>query len=180
MRRVAAGDRAAFRSLVVAHSAAVGRFLHALAPDVADDALKEAFLAAWKHAGDSEGRGSVRSWLITSGRRAALRLRPKETVRDDSADDATLAAQAGWGHAPQPASFAKALESRELLQLGLASLSPTDREAVMLVDVLGDDYDEACAVTGLSLAAFKSRLHRARLRLLAALRPHVTEVPHDG
>lgn len=101
-------------------------------------------------------------------------------MRDDSADDATLAAQAGWGHAPQPASFAKALESRELLQLGLASLSPTDREAVMLVDVLGDDYDEACAVTGLSLAAFKSRLHRARLRLLAALRPHVTEVPHDG
>lgn len=177
LERIAAGDREAFRALVVAHAAPVSRYLQAIAPDVAEDALQEAFLSAWRHAGAFEGRGSVRSWLMTTARRSAFRLRGRhpEVPLDDGAE--TLGVDAGWGSAQ--VGFARALESRELLDAGLRTLSTTDREAVVLVDVLGHEYDEACAVTGLSLAAFKSRLHRARLRLMAALRPRVEESHGD-
>jgi RNA polymerase sigma-70 factor, ECF subfamily len=183
LARIAAGDRTAFRALVVAHSAAVGRYLRVFAPDVGDDALQEAFLAAWRHAGQFGDRGSVRGWLMTTGRRAALRLRSREVASEELSSEPgvdALGEAAGWGRASDPAAFARALESRELLHRGLEALSTTDREAIVLVDVLGHEYDEACAVTGLGLGAFKSRLHRARLRLIAALRAHVPEVSHEG
>ena len=51
-----------------------------------------------------------------------------------------------------------------------ASLPPEDREILTLCDREYFTVDEAARVTGLSETAVRTRLHRARLRLLARLK----------
>ncbi|MEZ5391617.1 MAG: sigma-70 region 4 domain-containing protein [Bryobacterales bacterium] len=58
---------------------------------------------------------------------------------------------------------------RRLVRL-LRSLEADDREILLLRDLEGMSGEQAREVLGLSLAAMKSRLHRALLRLAAAIR----------
>jgi RNA polymerase sigma-70 factor (ECF subfamily) len=81
-----------------------------------------------------------------------------------------LALAAGWG-SPFDAEQARALaERRTLVAEALATLSDADRDLLWWRDALGLSGEEAAAALGQSLAAMKSRLHRARLKLVAALR----------
>jgi RNA polymerase sigma-70 factor (ECF subfamily) len=48
------------------------------------------------------------------------------------------------------------------------SLGPSDREALLLVDVLGFTPKEASSISGSTREAFRVRLHRARTRLTEA------------
>ena len=48
------------------------------------------------------------------------------------------------------------------------ALQPDDREILVLVELEGQDVRQAAETLGLSLNAAKSRLHRARLRLVAS------------
>jgi RNA polymerase sigma-70 factor (ECF subfamily) len=59
-------------------------------------------------------------------------------------------------------------EARETVALALDALDPEAREVVVLRDVEGLTAAEVAEVTGVSVAAVKSRLHRAR----TALREH--------
>jgi RNA polymerase sigma-70 factor (ECF subfamily) len=55
------------------------------------------------------------------------------------------------------------------LREALGRLSPTDREALLLIGWEGLDHDDAARVLGCSAVAFKVRLHRARKRLARLL-----------
>jgi RNA polymerase sigma-70 factor (ECF subfamily) len=63
LRRTAAGDRAAFDEVVARHRDAEWRLCRAAAPtrQDAEDALQEAFLSAFRHAGQFRGESSVRT-----------------------------------------------------------------------------------------------------------------------
>jgi RNA polymerase sigma-70 factor (ECF subfamily) len=60
------------------------------------------------------------------------------------------------------------------MELALGQLDEEEREVVVLRDLEGLSGEETAAALGVSLAAMKSRLHRARLRLVAAVKgaPH--------
>jgi len=145
------------------------RFLRGLVGDEAlvDDVLQQALLDAYRGAGTFSGAARVRTWLFTIARNAAFR-----TIRKTRpADDETLfelGLRAGWGEDPETL----ALRAEEVRTLGraLASLTTEDREILLLRDVEQLSGPETAEVLGTSLAAMKSRLHRARLRLAAALR----------
>ena len=49
-------------------------------------------------------------------------------------------------------------------------LSPADRQVLVLRELEGFSNAEAATILGVELAAIKSRLHRARLRLVAAMK----------
>ena len=68
-----------------------------------------------------------------------------------------------------PASQAEHEELREALDLAIAELTPPYRTALVLRDVEGLSTREAAEIAGVGEAAFKSRLHQARLRVRAAL-----------
>jgi RNA polymerase sigma-70 factor (ECF subfamily) len=55
------------------------------------------------------------------------------------------------------------------LEKGLASLASSDREVLLLVCAHGIDQEEAASVLGISHAALRKRLGRARTRLKDAL-----------
>jgi RNA polymerase sigma-70 factor (ECF subfamily) len=141
----------------------------------AEDALQRAFVALWKSAGTYSGSASVRGWLFTIARNAAFRASKKEREQLVEPEPlARLGDRAGWG-SDTPESLLDALERRDALERSLSALPLEDREILLLRDVEGLPGDEAAAVLGVSVAAMKSRLHRARLRLVAEIRKELSD-----
>lgn len=170
-----AGDRRAFEGLAGRHRPTMLRFARALVPSdaAAEEVVQEALLSAYTHAGSFRGEGSVRAWLLTITRRSASRWRRAEPAVE-SLDDvplATLGIAAGWG-APEasPEHLAALAEQADLLGRALARLPEGDRLVLTLRDVEGLSGEEVAEVLDLGLAATKTRVHRARLRLMAELR----------
>lgn len=173
--RTAAGDAAAFDAFVGRHQGSVFRYLALLARDRADaeDALQEAFVAAWRGAAGFRGGGSARSWLLAVARNALSRLHRRRMGEPDRFEPIdrvdALGVRAGWGSVADPDPLLERLARRELVERALATLPDPERETVVLRDVEGLTGAEVAEVTGVTLAAMKSRLHRGRLRLAASL-----------
>ncbi|MCA9505923.1 MAG: sigma-70 family RNA polymerase sigma factor [Myxococcales bacterium] len=173
LARAAQGDRRAFDELVERHSDALFRFLRMLLhrDEAAEDALQETWIAVHRAAADYRGEGRFVSWLFTIARHRALRqLDARPTTPVDEASLDTLGLEAGWGEPGDPESLASEAERAERLRAALEALGAEDRAVLVLHDLEGLSGPESAEVLGLSLAATKSRLHRARLRLLAELR----------
>jgi RNA polymerase sigma-70 factor, ECF subfamily len=158
------------------HGRAVLKVGRALAADDAgaEDVAQETFLAAWRAIGTYRpGVSSVRTWLFAIARNAArhARRRDREVPREDL--DAVplieLGLAADWGgDAPDDALGRE--QDGERLARAVASLPEGDREVLLLRDVEHLSGEDTATILGLALPAMKSRLHRARLRLMAALR----------
>lgn len=175
--RVARGDHFAFEVLVRRHGPAVRRFARALTDDAsADDVTQDAMLDAFRGASGYRGESSVRSWLFTLARNRAFHHR--SAARRRALSDTPLielGVAAGFGQNPER--LAEAVERHDAVVAALSRLAPEEREVLVLRDIEGLTGDEAAAVLGVELTAMKSRLHRARLRLMTALR----EIGgHDG
>lgn len=171
----AAGDTAAFDRFVTRHAPHVHRFLASLGVHDADadDAMQDAFVAAWRGARGFRGDGTARAWLFTIARNAvrhAARRRVGEPDRFAPLDAAhsldAIALAAGWGRDDE----AIAADRAELVRVALHRLGAPDREILVLRDMEGLSGDETAAALELTLPAMKSRLHRARLRLAAIVR----------
>ena len=174
MERVRAGDAAAFTRLVERYRGAVFRFATHLVPDAAEDVLQETFITALKHVKDLRRDASVKAWLLAIARSKVLQQRSRLSVtRSTPEPDETLevlARDAGFGAPLSPEELTSRLERQALLERALAAIPEDEREVVVLRDVEGLSGDEAAAAVGLSLPALKSRLHRGRLHLVAALK----------
>lgn len=178
IERARGGDTAAFEALVERHQDAVFRFARTLTRDDAraEDALQETFLAALTALPAWRAESSLRTWLLVIARNACHRAhrRDREVATDDE-DLGPLGAAAGWG-CEDPETALGVRETREAVSRALDTLDDDDRALLVLREVEGLTGDETAAVLGLTTAAMKSRLHRARLRFAAALR---RGGPHD-
>ena len=175
LRRTAAGDHGPFEALVERHEAAVLRFIQGISRDPGriEDALQETFLAAWRGAGEFRGGESARGWLLGIARNAVARqYRRHAGEPSEHVSLSDLGVEAGWGAEPTDL-LAKRLEDRDLVDRGFRGLSPEDQEILILRDLEDFTADQVARMLGLSLAATKSRLHRARLRFMANVREKI-------
>jgi RNA polymerase sigma-70 factor, ECF subfamily len=173
LNKVVAGDRDAFEALVTRHQDAVFRFARSITStrEDAEDVLQETFLAAYRAAAGYRGEASVRTWLLIIARNTAFRIgrgTPKTTTIEDS-ELWDLGLRAGWGQ-NDPESLAMRAQQRDLLQTALNLLDPASRQIIVLRDLESLSGEETAHVLGLTIEGMKSRLHRARLKLAAALR----------
>jgi RNA polymerase sigma-70 factor (ECF subfamily) len=178
LRRAESGDDQAFDGLVARHERSIFRFARSLVRTEAEaeDVLQETFLAVWRSCrgdtgGTKSGDASVRSWLFSIARHAAYRRgrrRAGEPAQHESLE--ALGVAAGWGGGDDPEHLAATLESRAALRAALGRLEGDDAALLWLRDVEGLTGPEAAEALGLTLAAQKSRLHRARLKLRAEVR----------
>lgn len=165
IERSQAGDRLAFEVLVRRHAdrlyAVVLRFLGDRRE--AEDVTQEAFLRAWRGIGGFKGRSSFYTWLCRIGLNEAKRRAGRlGSTAGTSPLDADAAAEVpDWSEAPE--GRATAGELRAVLERAIRELDPRYREPLILRDVEGLSTAEAAEAMGLGEAAFKSRLHRARL-----------------
>lgn len=172
LQAAASGDAAAFGAFMRTHEAAVHRYLVSLVGIGADeeDALQETFINAWRGAATFTGQGGARAWLYAIARHVVhhqVRRRVGEPAQVESLE--ALAAEAGWGCAGATEGDGAAL-ARDLLDAAMRRLPPEEREVLVLRELDGLSGEETAALTGLTLAAMKSRLHRARVHLAAAVR----------
>lgn len=178
--RAQAGDEAAFEALVRRHAghlySVVSRLL-GRGPET-DEVVQEAFLRAWRSIGRFKGDAKFFTWLYRIGvnearRRAEQIGRNRERIaRSLDADPSFEVADSSQAPAPR----AEQAELRRTLKWAVQDL-PTDyRLPLVLRDIEGLSTSEAAAVMELSEPAFKSRLHRARLRV----RKSVGELVEEG
>ena len=163
--RSQAGDRGAFDELVLANAdrlyAVVLRFT--ADPDEAEEVMQEAFLRAWRSITRFQGRSAFFTWLYRIGineakRRAGRRPPPgKETSLEDSPIDQAP----DWSEAPEVR--AEQGDLRRVLEEAIRELPDAYREPLVLRDIEGRSTREAAEMMELGEAAFKSRLHRARM-----------------
>ena len=172
--RSARGDTAAFGDLVLRHGPALLRLARAYAADdaSAEDIVQQALLDALRGAGTYRpGVSSVRTWMFAIarnvGRRSTRRAREVPTSAPPEPELIHLGLSAGWG---APDERLERAETATELARAIASLSSRDREVLLLRDVEGLSGEATAELMGIGLAATKSRLHRARLRLMSELR----------
>ncbi|MCC6527350.1 MAG: sigma-70 family RNA polymerase sigma factor [Polyangiaceae bacterium] len=144
-------------------------------PEDAQDVLQDTLFAAARTARDFRGASQVSSWLYAIARSFCIkkRRRRKHAPAELESLDVLGAAEVPAATAPDE-SPEQALETRRLQQaLGaaIAALEPAQREVLLLRDVEGLSAAEVSTVVGVSVEAVKSRLHRARLAVRAALAP---------
>ena len=130
--------------------------------DRADDLIQETLMKAWSaFASFTEGT-SLRAWLFTIMRNSFYsthRKRRREVQDVDGMAAARLvSAPAQQGHLDL-ADFRDAL----------ATLPPDQREALILIGASGFSYEEAAAICGCAVGTVKSRVNRARQRLMGIL-----------
>lgn len=172
-------NRPAFAAFFDRHAGALWRFLsHHLGSEAdAEDVLQQTFLAAWRGAAGARVEHGARPWLFTIARHAAERAGRRRRRREaHEASLETLGEAAGFACVEfTPEHVAEALEEKDLLEAALGALEPEEREVIVMRDIEGWSGQEAADVLGLTLAAQKSRLHRARLRLAAEVRRRVSD-----
>lgn len=160
VRAAAAGDLAAFETLVRAYQAHVWRFLRYLLRDaaLAEDCTQETFLRVHRRLASFRFRSKFSTWVFAVARNAGIdALRARER-RDRMT-----------GALERPAPVGDATERVEVAA-AVASLAPKLREAFVLVEVIGLTYREAADAAGAPEGTMKSRVFRAREQLVAWMR----------
>jgi RNA polymerase sigma-70 factor, ECF subfamily len=178
IRRARAGDEDAFAELVVMHAdrveGALRRF--GLTPAEADDVAQEVFLRAWRGLPRFEERARFSTWLyriaFNEAQRRLSRRGPPRAQTDPDRDDVILSLPESSQLGPEAQTLDREFE--RTLARALDQLPADWRAAVVLRDIEGLSTEDAADVAGVRQAAFKSRLHRGRIRLRALLEPYLT------
>ncbi len=149
----------------------------------AEDVTQEVLLQVVRKLDTFRGDAALTTWLHRVTVNAALALRRKQAACRECclggdlgqflADGTHAGPVRPWRAAPDEQALGR--ELRGLIEAAIAGLPPLYRAAYVLADVEGLANAEVAAALGLSLPAVKSRLHRARLLMRAALAPHFEE-----
>lgn len=153
-------DPMAFELLVRRHTDSVWRVCFGMLRDrhSAEEATQETFLKAFRGLGAFRGESSVRTWLASIATRVcidAMRRPQAEIVSlDEAREDRSRQADAATSAA---------------LSLAIETLTDEQRQAFLLVDVLGLSREEAASAAGIASSTLKSRLTAAHKRLVGEL-----------
>jgi RNA polymerase sigma-70 factor, ECF subfamily len=168
--RAQAGDRVAFEELVRRHADRLHAVVLRLAGDrhEAEEVTQEAFLRAWRGIRDFKGDARFFTWLYRIGVNEARRRAQR---RPSAGAVTSLEAQAiePRDRGPGPERAVEQTDLRAALEAAVRDLDPDYRAPLVLRDIEGLSTAEAAAIIGLGEAALKSRLHRARLAVRAAV-----------
>ncbi|MBK8011146.1 MAG: sigma-70 family RNA polymerase sigma factor [Deltaproteobacteria bacterium] len=176
-RRVARGDRAAFRTLVEQHQHRVYSFCFRLLQDrsEAEDVAQEVFMALHDHADSFRGESRFTTWLMRiaknhtlnrikyldrRGRRRAQSFEqtPEPLLRPDDGSDAVM-----------PDRAIEVDERMRAIRAAIEKLGTEQRVVLLLRHVDDLSYEEISEVTGLAIGTVKSRIHRGRSALAQEL-----------
>jgi len=157
-----AGDRESIAAVLSGAHSHVRRFAEHLcaSPQDAEDAAQEALIILYRKIGSLRATGALASWMFRIVRNECLR-RARVLFRPEEAED---------GLASSAEDEAIRRMEAELLAQAIRELPDVQRRVLIMRDVLGYPGRSVAEALGLSNAAMKSQLHRARSSLRLSLR----------
>ena len=143
--------------------------------DLAQEVVAETFLVAWRRLDDLPGAAVPWLYRVALYEIANLRRRQAKAVRLHDALREGGAGTAMGDEADDVTELARAVAT------AFAHLKPRDQEILRLAAWEQLSSSEGAAVLQCSVAAYRMRLHRARVRLAVAsgAREHLRTRPHD-
>ncbi len=184
VRRVQQGDSAAFRLLFEKYH----RRVYAVAlgvvknPSDANDVVQEAFVKVHRHLATFQGASSFYTWLYRITMNLAIdHLRRKKAARqvdfdeaikqDDGTEDAGNLAPILTNADPGKTQSRKELAAK--IHDALALLPDIHRQAILLREVEGLNYEEIAKIMKVPKGTIMSRLFHARRKMQSALAEYV-------
>lgn len=182
IRAAQQGDSRAFDRLIHRYQAQIYRAMtRACAnPDLAADVLQEAMIRAFRVLPQFRGDASFATWLFRIARNLCVRKQQQMTAHPTISLDQPLGedeeAESLLRHmidpaAKNPQQIVLDEEIRQKVREAVDKLPANLREVLILRDMEDLSNQETAERTGLTVAAVKARLHRAR----ALLREHLEE-----
>ena len=125
----------------------------------ADDLVQDTLIKAWTNRDKFEDGTNLRAWLFTILRNTYYTqvIRRRREVRDEQGE------YAGTLRSAPTQEWSVAMHA---MQDALKLLPDEHREALILVGAAGLSYEEAASICGCAVGTIKSRVNRARIRLL--------------
>jgi len=177
--KINAGDFQAFEALVNRYESKVYRLAMRMLrhQQDAEDALQESFLQVYRGLKSFEGRSNFSTWLFRLATNVCLmKIRHRGTEPTGMVPLEDFLPQHEEGNQPslqewpeKPEEILLTKESREKMMEALDQLPADYRAVFILRDIEGFSNAEAGEALGISVAAVKSRLHRARIALRGML-----------
>ena len=168
--KAAAGDRAAWQSLVETHAGLVWSVIRqgGLPKEAADDAFQEVFAAAVRALPGLKDHARFDAWLVTTARRTVWK---SWSSRRSSPGELPEELR---GAAERPDDLTQAQETRLLVQRGLSAISTRCRDLLLAAFAQGPppDYDQLAQRLGVprgSLGPTRARCLEHLAKALAAM-----------
>ncbi len=185
LRQHVEGDPDAFGLLFLRHKDRLWAVALRIVCDREDaaDALQDAMISAFRRAADFRGDSAVTTWLhriVVNASLDTLRRKPVKSVSwSGDPDDLPVPDQRSTlgGTGAGLAGGADKVDTRLDVDAALAFLTPPQRAALVLVDMLGYSVAETATILGCSEGTVKSRCARGRTRLLPYLSHLRTNFP---
>ena len=161
IRRAAAGDRLAFRDLVLEHSHAMFRLAWRLTgdPTAADDIVQEAFIKAWQKIGQFRMDASFRSWINRITVNTAM-----DYLRKQSRHQSRTAPEPEWERSREGSEVPKTdvqIDIQTQTHAAMMQLSERERAALMLRHFEGHSIKEIARMLDITTDACKQTIFRA-------------------
>lgn len=178
LARAQGGDMGAFETLVEGHRSRIYNLALRMlnSEDDAAEVLQESFISAYRNLNNFRGEAQFGSWVHRiAANHALMKLRHRKVVAQiESPLDEPQYNERGTlieeiSDFKDAEGEAMDHELRRAIEEASANLGDEYREVFVLRDLEGLSYEEIAEITGSSVAAIKSRLHRARLSLRAAI-----------
>lgn len=186
IRRCQEGDKTAFAQLVRANQQMVFNLLYRLIPDWMDleDIAQDVWVKVYQSIGKMKNYASFKTWLHRIavntyydrmrkfGHRVEISLDDPINDEEDQAIDLPDTRLL-------PEELLLNSEWKNYVEEKIKSLPEQHRLMIVMRDVQNLSYDEIAEVTGLSLGTVKSRIARAREKLVSELSDYFKEVKAD-
>jgi RNA polymerase sigma-70 factor, ECF subfamily len=174
--RVCAGDRFLFEVLMRRHNRTVFRAARAIlrSDDEAEDVMQHAYVRAYEHLAEYEGRARFSAWLTRIAVYEALaRLRRRKRV--GPLDEAGEESETMADHHASPEQHASNAELRGFTEAAIDELPPDFRIVFMLRAVEQMSVANVAECLGIPEDTVKTRYFRARQRLRSSLLARLDE-----
>jgi RNA polymerase sigma-70 factor (ECF subfamily) len=178
VERARGGELEAFEGLMRRHNERVYRVARAIVSEewLVEEVMQEAYLSAFSHLAQFEGRSRFSTWLtriVVNEARSQLRRRAQPTA---SLEDEAMS----LSHDRDPEKLAARRELAQLIEGAVDELPEPLRLVFVLRDVEGLSTSEVADDLELSEENVRVRLHRAREALRDRLREHVDAVTTEA
>lgn len=173
LRRARNGDAHAFEELITPLEGQIWRLCwHYMGNrEDAQDAAQETMLKAWRSLSSFRGDSKWETWVYRLCVNCCLdALRKRKLRRTESADALQENGFDAPDDAPRPDEQVLNSEHREELREALSALPEEQRTALILSAVEGKSYEDVADITGVAVGTVKSRINRARTKLMEMLK----------